>query len=163
MVVKTMIVTLGELDLQIWLHTAQTPSDAEWDAGIQLLIDYKAAHHGDLSRYRVLAVSDGGRPGLNERTRFTSIYEKRAVPTAAVTIGLSNAVMRGVATALSWLNPGFKAHGPDQFDAAIGHLGLARFDREILMQLEVLQKELAPLKTLARIRASRAGATARAQ
>lgn len=70
---------------------------------------------------------------------------------AVVASALSNPIARGVATAVSWMNPSFRFFGPEQWSQALQHLQLgdqADFVWSLCMRLQAL---LPPSPLLGRI------------
>lgn len=144
-------VTCGEYRVALWLHTSVDPSNAEWNLGCQRVAELKQQLGGDVSKLLSLALSDGGAPNSVQRGRmFTDVMEG-TVKTAVVTGQLSNRLVRGIATAISWLSPTFRAFPPEQFSQALAHLGLVEYQALIIAEFLELQKSMEPIQTLATI------------
>ncbi|NUP05419.1 MAG: hypothetical protein HOW73_05090 [Polyangiaceae bacterium] len=119
-------------DTVAMVHTADPPSDEEWDA-------YLASQRAHWSA-RVLVFTEGGGPTTLQRGRLNDALAGRIVKTAVVS---SSAVIRGIVTALSWFNPGIKSFLPNEASAALRYLGVAVEDQAGLMQkVTRLSKEL---------------------
>lgn len=141
------IVRCGDVHLTLWLHTPQDPPANEWTAAIEQITELKRKL-GGVSNIRTLAVTDGGAPNATQRGElFTDLLEGQA-RSAAVSTVLSNRLKRGIATAVFWLNPNFKAFPPEEFRRALDHLGLEGEASKILTALQELQKSIPTNKTL---------------
>ncbi len=148
------IVTCGDLDVTVWLHTEQDPDQTLWNQAVKKITDLKKKRP-DVSRIRTLAVTDGGAPNSIQRGQlFADVLEGKAT-SAVVTTILSNPLKRGVATAISWLNPSFRAFQPEDMAGAFNHLQLTEHVDTIIEELVRLQKSLPPVKTLSLMQAQR--------
>lgn len=147
------IVACGDLHVAIWLHTANDPPPAQWKEAQERVAELKRKLGGDTSKIVTLAISDGGTPNSVQRGEYNTILENKA-KTSGVTTQLSNRFIRGVATALGWLNPNFKAFAPDQFAPALEHLGVADHRGKIILALQKLQETVAPVQALAAVLAA---------
>jgi hypothetical protein len=105
------------------VHTAEAPTDAEWDA---MLTHFRAKRAP-----RVIVFTDGGGPTILQRGRLNDALGGSVVKTAVVT---SSQVIRGIVTALSWFNPGIKSFSPDRAALALTYLGLAATEHDQVMQ-----------------------------
>ncbi|WP_181234113.1 hypothetical protein [Enhygromyxa salina] len=142
------ILQLGDLYLVLWLHTTRDPPTEEWDPALQKIRDLKDLVDGDVGRIRSFVFSDGGAPNAVQRKElFTNLLDNR-VRSAVVTNALTNPIKRGVATALLWLNPNFRAFGPNQVEHAIEHLELTAHTHKIVTQLVKMQETLGPNTTV---------------
>jgi len=151
-------ISLSGLDVVVALHTQQDPQSEEWTEYIDLLVKLKKKSAGDVSRIRNIVVSDGGGPNAKQRAQMqTEVYLGEPSKVAAITNALSNPLKRGVATAVSWLNPGFLALTPEKWRDALRHVGLEVESRSILQELERLQRKLPPVNSLALILAREQG------
>jgi hypothetical protein len=143
------IVPCGECYVSLWLHTAENPSTELWNEGMERIAEVKKRLGGDPSKVRTLAISDGGSPNAVQRNQlFIDLLEGKS-KVAGVSAQLSNGLLRGVATAIAWLNPNFRAFGPDQFGLALEHLELSEYRAEIVAALQELQKSIEPIRTMA--------------
>jgi hypothetical protein len=141
------VVTCGQLEVTVWLHTKQDPTPAEWAQGVAETVRAKDRLKGDLSRMRLIAITDGGAPNATQRGELIDVTRDQ-VKFAAVSIALSNPLKRGITTAISWLNPLFRAFPPDKFDNALSHLNLNDHRALILAELKHMQLKLDPNETL---------------
>jgi hypothetical protein len=150
-----MIVSCGDYHVSIWLHTTANPTSSSWSEGVERVAELKRQLGGDVSKILTLAISDGGAPNAMQRGQlFTEVLEGQS-KAAAISGQLSNRLLRGIATAISWLSPNFRAFPPEQFDAALMHLGLQEYRAKILKGLLEVQKNVAPLQTLAVVAATK--------
>jgi hypothetical protein len=142
------IVACGQLEVVVWLHTKRDPTAAEWRQGVSEIARVKERLKGDLSRMRCIAVTDGGAPNATQRGElFTDVLGDQ-VKIAAVSVALSNPLKRGITTAISWLNPLFRAYPPEKFDLALGHLNLNEHRATIIAELRHMQLKLETNETL---------------
>jgi hypothetical protein len=136
----------GALTLLVSLHTAEAPRD-EWLVYERRLRELKRVSKGEFQRLRVLVVSDGGAPDTQQRnTMQNEIWEGQAVKVSVLTNSLQNPIVRGVAKALSWMNPGFKICNPSDLPGALVHLGLLH---ELDRSWECLRRLQAGMPTVA--------------
>jgi hypothetical protein len=144
----------GELRVTLWLHNADNPTDAEWAAALERVATLKRTVGGDLSNIRGVVLSDGGAPNTLQRgDLFVKLLEGKS-RAAATSLALSNPLMRGIGTAISWLNPSFKVYPPDRFDLALEYLNLAEYRNQIIAEFDKLQSGMVANKTLAAIKSS---------
>jgi hypothetical protein len=143
------IVPCGEKYLVVWLHTSVDPPMDLWNEAMDRIGQVVTEKlQGDLSKFVVLAISDGGAPNSVQRNH--SLKVMGTSKTAGLSTQLSKSrIIRGVTTAMSWINPNFKAFMPEQFDLALDHLGMIPFKDRIVAALVALQKNVAPVETLA--------------
>jgi hypothetical protein len=135
-----------------WLHTAKNPPTQEWEACIATAAQAQRAASGDVNRLRSLVVSDGGAPNVRQRQEiFAGVLGGAKSPTALITSSLTNPVKRGVATAIVWLNPSFRAFDPAMTREAFAHVGCQDpADQDAIWRaLLKLQRGLARVTTLA--------------
>jgi hypothetical protein len=142
------IVPCGDCYVSLWLHTAENPSTDLWNEGMERISEVKKLLGGDPSKVRTLAISDGGSPNAVQRGQlFIDLLEGKS-KVAGISSQLSNRLMRGVAQAIAWLNPNFRAFGPEQFALALEHLELTEYREEIVAALHELQKAVEPIRTM---------------
>src|SRR5688572_13112680 len=100
---------LGQLSLMVVLHTAATPPLVDWERYEALVRREKLQDGKNFQRLRTLVVSDGGAPNTKQRhTLQNEVWEGRPVKLALLTNSLKSPIKRGIATALTWMNPAFK-------------------------------------------------------
>jgi hypothetical protein len=148
------LVAVGGLHVGIWLHTGSDPSTEEWTASCRNVSEFAKRNGGDFSRFRAFMVTDGGTPdALQRKELFRDAlggYPARmSVITEAV---VTSALKRGIATALTWMNPNFRVFEPSDLPLALDHIGieLARFD-SIWESLASMQASMEQNATLRRI------------
>lgn len=146
------IVDRGSYVLALWLHTSNDPSDTEWRDACRRLTELRMKSPDRFERLRQIVVSDGGAPNQTQRALVhAESFGKKAVKLSLITIVLDNRVKKGISTALSWLNPGFKPFSPDQLDAALAHVDFAG-DYGLFREYADMQVSLGkPIETLHRI------------
>jgi hypothetical protein len=143
-------VQCGDLELMLWLHTGENPSKEEWDTHLDDLRRVKARRNGDMNSFRSVVMSDGGAPGSRERSIiFKDLLTGPGMRFAAISAMLSNPVLYGIGTAISWMQPRFKVYSPNQSRQALAYLGVQAHIPAILTAYAELQRTLPPNKTLA--------------
>ena len=151
------IAKCADLHVAVWLHTEQDPPAAPWAEALARIADLKARLGGDVSNIRMMVVTDGGAPNSSQRSElFAQLLDGKAKTTVVTTV-LSNRLKRGIATAIFWLNPNFRAFGPEQFTQALTYLDLVAHEGTVISALQQLQKVVSPTKTLPMITKQRAG------
>jgi len=140
------ITTCGDLDVLLWLHTEEDPPQDEFNQALNRVIELKRKRNG-VTTFRSLVVTDGGAPNTLQRGQVSDVFEGK-VKAVAVTTVLNNRIKRGIATAISWINPSFRAHSPEEFDVALRYLDLADHRTAIVAEFQRLQKSITPIKTL---------------
>ncbi len=140
--------TCGRLQVTLWLHTSTDPSAAEWQSALHQITKMKSGV--SVENIRALVITDGGAPNAVQRGELNDLLDGTA-KTSAVTNVLSNRLKRGVATAISWINPNFRVFVPDQFGSALQHLDISEHQAALLASLRDLQKAIGRIETLALI------------
>ncbi|HVJ21900.1 MAG TPA: hypothetical protein VM686_41130 [Polyangiaceae bacterium] len=97
----------------VYVHTAESPSDEEWDLAMRF---YEAA---DVSRLKTLVYTDGAAPNAAQRGRLNAALGGHKLLMALLT---PSVFARAAGTAISWFNPNVRVFGPGDFDAALRHL-----------------------------------------
>jgi len=120
-----------------WLLTVygiSDPTDAEW------AVCADKFRSMDLRHLRVLIYTEGGAPSAAQRKVMNDVVNGRTFPTALVS---SSAMMRGIATAMSWFNKGIKAFEPDAIEDALAYMEVPQ-DRVsfFLSEIENLLSEI---------------------
>jgi hypothetical protein len=137
------VVQCGGLDVALWLHTAHDPSREHWDLAMHAVLEHMKQNNVPVSRLRNLVLSDGGAPNVRQRLQLhRELWRGQSSKISVVTTALSNPLKRGVATALSWLNPACGFFAPSQIRQALLHVDLAREERAIFRSLAKLQARL---------------------
>lgn len=121
--------------LLVVVHTAANPSKLEWD---RLLNETSVRGRGkDL---RMLIVSYGGGPDVDQRKQLATLMAASPAPRAVMT---GSPLVRGIMGALSFFNPQMKAFGLHDLDAATEYLGLQTDERSTAERLrESLESKL---------------------
>lgn len=142
------IIKCGDCHLGIWLQTSNEIPEDGFDESLQTIARVKREVNGDVSRLRFLSVTDGGAPNSTQRRQLLSdLLEGKAIA-AGISAVLQNPIKRGIATAILWLNPNFRAYLPNQYSEAFKHLGLEDYSSQIFTALTELQGHTEPVKTL---------------
>jgi hypothetical protein len=143
-------ISLSGLEVVVALHTQQDPRPEEWNAYIEQQVKIKKKAAGDVSRIRNFVVTDGGAPNAKQRAQLQSeAFGNESSKIAVISNALNSPLKRGIVTAIGWTNPSFKALPPDRWRDALQHVDLDGQIRPILLELERLQSQLAPVNSLA--------------
>lgn len=127
--------TISGLSLVISCQGKDFPTDREWDAWLAAVerLQYQ------VKEVRLLALTDGGHPTKNQMERLR--VKNRTNPLTAL-VSPSYAY-RFMASALSFINPAIRCFSPADIQEAFEHIGLARDERErVLQTIERLQGQL---------------------
>jgi hypothetical protein len=151
--VEFRIVELPQHDVHLWLHTkVDTPAE-EWAAVMTTMAGHlESISAARLARQRLLVLTDGAAPNAHQRKRlFVDVLGGRPVPIAVLTGKLST-VTRGIATAVSWLNPRLGVFEPEEIMKAFDHLGLEHASfRQLWYALSLMKQRLPPNQVMADI------------
>lgn len=145
-------IQLGGLSVVLSLHTDVDPSREEWSQFLEELGSALRDQRGNVDGIRNLAISDGGAPNAAQRREMMEHVGNKANKVAVITSSLENPIKRGVATALTWLNPAFRAGPPSKWQDLLGHVGLTGHVEELLRELDELQRELPKVDTLTELK-----------
>ena len=145
---------LRDLHLALWLHSEQDPSDAEWTAACQAFRQLRKQCGENTASLRALIISDGGAPNTRQRAQFFQPNVGGRHRASAISIALSNPVKRGIATAITWVNPRFRAFEPLYWCEAFAHVGLSRHIDTVWNEFAKLQRSLPENRTLRAIAAA---------
>jgi hypothetical protein len=144
------VLALSGMDVVLALHTAQDPLPEEWQHYVEHLDKLKRKTGGDMSKVRAVVISDGGSPNAKQRELMV-LAAGAPVKLAGITNVLTNPVKRGIATAISWVNPEFKAMMPRDWRDALRHVNLEGQIQPLLFEFERLQRTLPPVQTLTQL------------
>ncbi|MEO8180757.1 MAG: hypothetical protein ABI895_18135 [Deltaproteobacteria bacterium] len=139
---------LRNLHVALLLHTERDPSAAEWSRGCQAFGALRKQCGDNTASLRTLVISDGGAPNAKQRAEFFQAGLEGLHRTALISLSLSNPVKRGIATALSWVNPRVRAFEPPCWSEAFGYAGLSRHFDAVWSELAKLQQRLPDNQTL---------------
>jgi len=130
----------------LWLHTELDPPDGQWSAAVERLASARRSKGVALDCVRTLVISDGGSPSAAQRVQvMRDLHEGQPSRVAVVTLSLSSPVKRGVATALSWINPSVRFFQPARFQDALLYLDLVEHRREIEREYRELNERFGRL------------------
>lgn len=120
------ITTINDYEVVLWLHTAEEFPDAAWNQHFEGIAAHMRDNKVPKERMRHLVVTDGAAPNARQRVQMKDmLFHGGSVPLSVITTALSNPVKRGIATAISWLNPAAKFYSPAEAEQALAHLDLA--------------------------------------
>jgi hypothetical protein len=146
----TNTISLIGLDVVVALHTQQDPRPEEWTAYIEQQIKLKKKAGGDVSRIRNFVVTDGGAPNAKQRALLqTEAFGGESSKIACISNAFNSPMKRGIATAIGWINPAFKALPPEKWQEALRHIDLDGQIRPLLLELDRLQGQISPVSSLA--------------
>jgi hypothetical protein len=148
---------MRNLYVGLWLHTARDPSSEEWDASCKAFRELRRQCRENTAALRGVMISDGGAPNTIQRAQFFQPALGGQHRTSAITNSLSNPVKRGIATAISWVNPRMRAFEPCQWWEALSHVGLTNHVEQLWSEFAKLQASLPPNQTLRSIAESMRG------
>jgi hypothetical protein len=120
--------------LMFAVHNAQPPTDAEWARWVSLGVE---AQTNALRLF--VETRGGGGPNAKQRRLLADNLQRFGMRCAIVT---SSPIIRGIVTAVAWLNVDLRAFAPGDQEAALSYLQLTAAERDILEQtLSVLRAE----------------------
>jgi hypothetical protein len=136
------VVTASRGRVLMVAHNAEPPTDEEWKDFLRAL-----DRHG-IEGARLLVWTDGAAPNSAQRQALNDQLGGRTIPIAVLS---TSTFVRGVATAISWFNPGVKVFPPDKVNDAIRHLGIeGPLAVKMAEAFAQLRAELRPLERSAR-------------
>jgi hypothetical protein len=111
----------------IVIHNGRSFAPRDWRAILEF------ARRADLPDLRILSFTDG-KANLTAAQRAELLAATGGrLPIAAILT--SNAIARGVVTAISWFKPGVKAFPPHELEQAMRFLGLTERERAIVRSM----------------------------
>lgn len=126
---------LDDHALMLFVHGVDAPDDATWELAMKETAKQLATHP---TKFAQLVVTDGGAPSATQRKRLAEATREARYPLVVIN---TNPLIRGVITAISWMNPGIKAFAPNKFKDAVAHVGCSDA-ATVLEELRRLQKTL---------------------
>ncbi|MBL8683940.1 MAG: hypothetical protein JNK05_32510 [Myxococcales bacterium] len=97
------------------VQNAHVTTDEEWERLMAIIRQVKIDH------LRILAFTDGGAPNVRQRGELIDYLGGKTPPIAVVS---ASALVKGVATAISWFNPRIKVFSPADVSKAFAHLSI---------------------------------------
>jgi hypothetical protein len=85
---------------------------------------------------------------LQRAKLFRDIYGSQPVKIAALSNAFSNPIVRGIVTAVLWLNPSVRTFQPSDWREAFTYLELAGDEVEIMRAFERMSGDAEPTATL---------------
>lgn len=147
-------INLKGLDLVLALHTPEDILAEEYRLYLEMNAKLLQLNGGSPERIRNLVITDGGAPTAKQRGQFSEVFGGQAVRVAVITTVLTNPVKRGIATAIGWVNPEFKAVPPNQWREAFLHVNMESEVQSVLYEFARLQAKLPINDTLELVNAS---------
>lgn len=132
------------------VHTTAEPTSDEWDEYIAYCRRAAKLFGDDLSPCRQLLLTDGGGPNPAQRAAILKATENMpgaaGVPRAVIS---TSHFVRGIVTALTWLERNVKLFEPDQIHQAIAFLGIEESTvAAIWKELESIDEEIGPIQMI---------------
>jgi hypothetical protein len=91
-------------------------------------------------RLRILVYTEGGGPSAAQRKDLLDCFDGRTIPTAILSDG---AIVRGMATALSWFNKSIRPFPRSKMEEALEYLGVPRTEWDtVRREVACLHREL---------------------
>jgi hypothetical protein len=119
---KHRVLEVGGKYTVLALHGEASPDAREWAAYIKDFVDIGDRWGWYPKLVGGLAITDGGGPNTLQRADVNRVTKANPqIRGAAVT---NSVMVRGIVTALSWMNSNVRAFSPDRLDAALVHLEL---------------------------------------
>jgi hypothetical protein len=139
-------VSVADKEVFLYLHRHEPPRETEWSSALATLRAWDERNGGDVSKMRILVITDGGSPDVSQRAAFNTWLSKRHVPTAVM---LASMLARGVVTAFSWFNPYIASFSLEQPRLALQHLGLEESACEgVWEEFERMREQTGPVEAL---------------
>ncbi|MFW5924862.1 MAG: hypothetical protein ACOCV4_01785 [Myxococcota bacterium] len=121
------MVTRRVNDVLILRETKETPSDAEWDYCLELLVQDPQR----LDQVKVLVVTDGGGPTPDQRKRLKQTLDGARIPIAVVTDSMR---VRFIVSSVALLTSRIQSFAPNQMADAYTHLELSASTERLVQQ-----------------------------
>lgn len=134
----------GEL-AALWLTSDKDPPAEDWAAAMALLSTTSQKTGVPLGAFKHLVITDAGAPSAKQRAELSKMAPGKV---AVVTPALSNPLKRGIATAVTWLNPQVVFFKPEEFMGALDHIGVGRHRLAVWTCYRDLAKSAPPNSTL---------------
>ncbi|HEY5955309.1 MAG TPA: hypothetical protein VIV60_02100 [Polyangiaceae bacterium] len=117
------------------VHGISNPSQLEWGRLMN-----ETAVRGRGTSLRMLIISHGGGPDVDQRKQLTKLMEESPAPRAIMT---NSAVVRSIMAAIAFFNPQMRAFGLRELNEACAYLGLSAEERLTAARLRgVLESKL---------------------
>ena len=109
------------------VHSSRNPTNVEWQSLIRDNIERAAGQP-----LRVLVVSHGGGPDVDQRKQLAVALRSIAAPTVVMT---ASAIVRGITTALGFFNRRMKSVNLDDLEGAFQFLELTADERQVAIRI----------------------------
>jgi hypothetical protein len=120
---KTLAVRSVE-SMLILRENADTPTDKDWDEFLDILVENRPR----FPSLKILVMTDGGGPNMNQRKRLEKALDKRPVRVAVVS---DSARVRFIVSTIAFLNPEIRTFSRKEIDDAYEHLSLTPRERKL--------------------------------
>jgi hypothetical protein len=132
------------------VHTVGEPSNEEWEDYIRIVLHAARLFGEDMAVVRQILVTDGGGPNPAQRAAIVKATEHiRGAPSVPRAVISSSKFVRGIVTALNWLDRNVKLFTPEEVDQAIAFLGLEpAIVTEVWEQLSIIDEEMGPIEMI---------------
>lgn len=152
MQLATKLVRRPDVDVALWLHTKTQPPQADWEAAIaRISFLFAPGAEVALAHFRMFIITDGGAPTTLQRAQLGRLLRGTRHKVSVVTPPHPNAMMRGIMTALAWINPSMAFFRPAQVTDALVHTDLLPLASVLMDEFAILQAQLPPVATLAQV------------
>ncbi|MET0340296.1 MAG: hypothetical protein ABW252_04810 [Polyangiales bacterium] len=152
MELATKLVRRPELDVALWLYTKTQPPQADWDAAIErIAFRFAPGAEQMLAHFRMVVITDGGAPNTMQRAQLGRLLRGVRHKVSVITPPAPSAVMRGIMTALAWINPSMVFFRPAQVREALQHTDLLPMASVLMAEFRALQAQMPQVKTLAQV------------
>jgi hypothetical protein len=123
--------------VRVAIHGEKNPSAADWEEAL----DWTRSKMRMAARpVRYLILSQGGAPNSTQRAEFNKLVKKQEILTAILT---SSTILRGMVTAMAWINSSVRAFREDDVDGALLYLGVPAVDfKKFSEAIAVLRAQL---------------------
>lgn len=141
-------------NLLVVVHTTESPTDQEWRHYLDVSLAMGRDLGGDLRRGKILVVTDGGSPGIAQRSLAVKSAEQMHGARMPIAVLSSSRFVRILVTSAGFvLN--MKAFTPAEVQALFDFLGLSYLAaRPVWAELERIDRALGGLATISEARRS---------
>lgn len=154
MELATKLLRRPDLDVALWLYTKVPPPQADWDAAIaRIAFRFAPGAELALAHFRMLIITDGGAPTTLQRAQLSRMLRGVRHKVSVITPPNPSAMMRGIMTALAWINPSMVFFRPAQVTDALNHADLLPLASLLMDEFAALQTQLPRVATLAQVAA----------
>lgn len=136
------IANIGNYDVLTWVHDKDSPSDSEWAATVEQ-VRHIVQKRGGVTTLRTIVTSQGGGPSTVQRNLlFRETYQGKPVKVAVFDPAFNNPILRGIVTAVMWINPGVKPFKLDDWKKGLEHVDLLHEKKALASLLDAVGKTM---------------------